>query len=129
MGLGVCSCWCRLAFVALGWNALGMLIPLSLAAPLVLYLFGRAIDSADRVPIALAPVAGLLALPVGLGMFLAEPAVLWTATGLTAAVLVTDYLVAHRGQRRAPFTNRLRSSARPTPRSRFHKRSTSCASQ
>jgi len=127
VALGICGFWCRPAFLALGWGAVGVLIPLAIASSIILYLFGRAVDRSDRLPIALAPVAILLALALGLGTFLASPAALWS-TALACSAFPLGIVFAGHRRTAAPIATKLRepvatpAAARPQTLSELRER-------
>jgi hypothetical protein len=82
VAFGVCAAWIRPATYALGGQSVHMLVALGIAAALLVYCFGRAIDLADHFPAAMTPIALALALVFGVGAFLGSPALLWVVAGL-----------------------------------------------
>jgi hypothetical protein len=100
VGCGVGAFWSRHALLSLGWNAGALLVPLCLAAVAVLALLGRAIDRDDPLPAALAVLAVVMAIPFGLGAFLASPPVMWcvalVATAPMAWLLVRQQRAGQR---------------------------------
>ena len=93
VALGACAAWIRPACYALGAESgIVLMATMGIAAGLLVYFFGRAIDMADRFPVASTPIAIVLALVFGAGAFLGSPAVLWFVSG--AACL---FYVAHAG--------------------------------
>ncbi len=88
VAFGECGFWCQPALIYLGGQAIGILVPLGLAATLILYLFGRAMDPLDRAPTTLVVLSVLLSFVFGLGAFLASPTVLWVDVVISSLVLV-----------------------------------------
>ncbi len=92
-GCGVTAFFARTAWLALGGSALSIVPALTLAACGVLYMFGRALDSTDRFPTLLAPVAVAMATVLGVATMAVET--LWVA-GIGFAALIIDVLFAIR---------------------------------
>ncbi len=88
VALGVAAAWIQPACYALEENAVHLIAAIAVAASLLAYCFGRAIDVADQFPIVVTPIALALSLLLGAGAFLGSPPVLWgtaAATTLTTA--------------------------------------------
>ncbi len=89
VALGICAAWIRPALYALGPQCIPFVVALGIAAALLVYCFGRAIDLADHFPLSILPVTLSLALVFGGGAFLGSPVILLLvagAAGLTTAL-------------------------------------------
>ncbi len=122
VALGACAFWCWPACVSLGPQAVTVLVPLVVASALLLFLFGRAIDTTDRLPVALAAVAALVALPLGLALFLGSSALLWgVAAAAGAIVLGAEVATRARGTKRTKAAARAAAGdGQPCPRRSRH---------
>ncbi len=92
VGCGVASYFSRAAFLSVGDAASAAVPALVASVTVVLYLFGRALDSSDRVPASLVPVAALLALPLGIGAFMVSAPVLWSVAAAGFVVIAGSVL-------------------------------------
>jgi hypothetical protein len=99
VALGVGAAWARPTFLGLGWNATNVLLPLISASMLLVYIFGRAFDAADRLPLPFAGLAVAMALPLGYAEFLASPRSLWSIAGLITIVTAVIAVVDRRQER------------------------------
>ncbi|MCA9121840.1 MAG: AAA family ATPase [Planctomycetaceae bacterium] len=75
-------------FLYLQSNAWFVLIPATLAAFGVAFLFGRTLDTVDQIPSIFAVVACSFALLLGLAVFLSDPTSLWCVAALTTITCV-----------------------------------------
>ena len=103
VALGACAAWIRPACYALGaGGGIFLIVSMGIAAGLLVYFFGRAIDMADKFPVASTPIAVLLALVFGAGAFLGSPAVLWGVSGAACLFYAMHAWVMHRRAALAP---------------------------
>ena len=97
VALGACAAWIRPACYALGaGGGTFLILSMGIAAGLLVYFFGRAIDMADQFPVAATPIAIVLALVFGGGAFLGSPAVLWIVSGAACLFYVIHAWVTRR---------------------------------
>lgn len=96
VAFGVCAAWIRPASYALGSNAMPLIVTLGIAASLLTYCFGRAVDPADQFPVALAPLALVLALVFGAGAFVGSPIVVGTVASAAALMMGLATFIARR---------------------------------
>ena len=99
VALGTCAAWMRPAVFAFGSDCIPILGALGVAAALLVYCFGRAIDTADQFPVALSPLALVLALIFGAGAFIGSPPVLWTVAGIAGIITLSQTVINRRQAR------------------------------
>jgi hypothetical protein len=86
VALGVAAAWLHPMWSALGWEGTLPIIPLTLAAVGIAYVFGRAIDTVDEYPTVVVPLALIWAGLFGLGAFMGAA---WLLTLVAAGSLAT----------------------------------------
>lgn len=97
VALGACAAWIRPACYALGGGGGTVLVAsMGIAAGLLVFFFGRAIDMADQFPVAATPLAVGLALIFGAGAFLGSPAILWSVSGAASLMYAVHAWVVDR---------------------------------
>jgi hypothetical protein len=111
-GCGVTAFFARTAWLALGASALSIVPALTVAACAVMYMFGRALDSTDRFPTMLAPVAVGFATVLGVATMAVEWQ--WIA-GIGFAALVIDALFGLRVALRRSAISKSASNGNATP--------------
>ncbi len=99
VALGTCAAWMRPACFAFGSDCLPILVAFGVAAGLLVYCFGRAIDTADQFPVALSPLALVLALIFGGGAFRGSAGVLWTVAGAAGLITLSQTWLTRRQAR------------------------------
>lgn len=113
VAFGVCAAWIRPACYALGAECVPLLVSLGLAAAGLAYCFGRAVDPADQFPVALAPIALILALIFGAGAFLGSAIVLSSVAAAAGAVMGIAVFV---NKRRAATSTQIDDVLQQNPR-------------
>lgn len=96
VALGVSAAWLRPADYALGVSSLPLVAAIAVAAALLVYCFGRAIDLADQFPVAMTPVVLVLALGFGAGAFLASPWAMWGDAALAGIATALHTVIVRR---------------------------------
>lgn len=96
---GVTAAWIQPACYALGVDCVLPLVALGAAASLLVYCFGRAIDTADQFPVAVVPIVIILALVFGGASFAGSQSILCLVAVLAAVTTgVHEYATRHRSE-------------------------------
>lgn len=96
VALGVSAAWLAPACYAIGLPCADVVFMIAVAASLIVYCFGRAVDVADEFPIALTPITVGLSLMFGAASFMASPSLLLAVVGLSVLTTAIQILMIRR---------------------------------